>query len=145
MLRKSFCLHQHRSGIMRLFVNFVKHFVLTFFTSLRCRIVSFVSSTEAELCGVSRFSSSTALTFFRFPLCCRIVLSVNRRARDYETLSAFRQLLVPRFLATFVLACRAKTQHSRRISKGLIAFLKTVLRREANYIKGRGSLASVSQ
>ena len=63
---KSFCLQQQRSGIMRLFVNFVKHFVLTFFTSLRCRIALFVSSTEAELCGVLRFSSSTALTFFAF-------------------------------------------------------------------------------
>jgi hypothetical protein len=77
--------------------------------------------------------------------CCRIVLSVNRTAREYETLSMSRQLSEP---SQFVNIClgpaRKLPAFPPRLSES-DSFFRTVLRREANYIKDPGSLASVSR
>ncbi len=142
---KSFCLQQQRSGIMCCFAIFVKHFVLTFFASHRCRIVLFVSSKEARLCGVLRFSSSTTFDFFSLLRRWRIVLSVNRRARDYGALPTSRQLLAPKKFSSFRFGPPGNPPVFPPLFRKLDSFLRTSSRREANYIKGHGSLASVSQ
>lgn len=52
--------------------------------------------------------------------------------------------LFPNNLATFVLTYRVIPGISATSDPDLLAFLKTVLLREANYIKAHGSLASAS-